>query len=165
MLEDLLGVWLSVSGKLMENVAPLSGLLKQWGPSDMKAVAILLSLHAVCYTKLNREIVLTSTNNWNLRKENLSKWKILGRGLQIEIEVSNNASACTSYSWRTSVFKSTIVDRRLSTEIKISEERLLILGMHLAKWTTSHVTLGNLIFVLENPNIFRLRKSQVVNII
>lgn len=146
----------------MENVAPLSGLLKQWGPSDMKALAILLSLHTVCYTKLNREIVLISTNNWNLRKENLSKWKILERGLQTEIEVSNNASACSSYPWRTSVFKTTIVDRSLSTEIKILEERLQIFGMHLAKWTTSYVTLGNLIFVLENPNIFHLRKSQVV---
>ena len=146
----------------MENVAPLSRLLKQWGPSDMKALAILWSLHTVCYTKLNCEIVLISTNNWNLRKENLSKWKILERGLQIEIEVSNKASACSSYPWRTFVCKTTIVDRSLSTEIKISEERLLMFGMYLAKWTTSYVTLGNLIFVLENPNIFHLRKSQVV---
>ena len=92
----------------------------------------------------------------------MSKWKILERGLQIEIEVSNNASACTSYPWRTSVFKTTIADRKLSAEIKISEERLLIFGIHLAKWTTSYVTLGNLIFVLENPNIFHLRKSQIV---
>lgn len=92
----------------------------------------------------------------------MSKWKILERGLQTEIEVSNNASACSSYPWRTSVFKTTIVDRSLSTEIKILEERLQIFGMHLAKWTTSYVTLGNLIFVLENPNIFHLRKSQVV---
>lgn len=104
----------------------------------MKTLAILLSLHTVCYTKLNPEIILISINNWNLRKENLSKWKILERGLQIRIEVSTNTSTCTSYSWRTSVFKTTIVDRRLSTEVKIPEERLLIIVTHLAKLTTSY---------------------------
>ena len=135
-----------------------------WTAETVKPIRYETSSYLVisAYSLLHQTEPWDSTNNWNLRKENLSKWKILERGLQIEIEVSNNASACTSYPWRTSVFKTTIADRKLSAEIKISEERLLIFGIHLAKWTTSYVTLGNLIFVLENPNIFHLRKSQIV---
>lgn len=89
-------------------------------------------------TQNNPQIILICIKNWNLRKENLSKWKIPERGPEIGIEVSTNANACTSYSWRTSVFKAIIVDRRLSTEVKMSKERLLIIGMHLAKPITSY---------------------------
>lgn len=118
-----------LSDKLMENAAPLSRLLKQWGPSDMKTLAILLSLHAVCYTKQNPEIILISINRWNLRMEKWSKWKILERRPQVGIEISNNRRYCLCFLfWRTPVFKTIIVLRNLSTEDKISEEWLVIIG-------------------------------------
>lgn len=87
--------WLC-SWQAMENAAPLPRLLKEWGPSDRETLAILLSLLSVCYTKLNPEIMLISTKNWNLRKENLSKWKILERGPQGVVKINNSISACTS---------------------------------------------------------------------
>lgn len=110
LLEDLLSLWLYISDKLMENVAPVSRSLKQWDPSDMKTLAILLSLHSGCCSKLNPEIILINIKNWNLRKVILSKWKILERVPQIRIKVSTNIDDCISHSWRSSVYKTVIVN-------------------------------------------------------
>lgn len=103
-----------------------------------------------------------------MRKKNLSKWKILERGPQIGIEVNTNTSACTSYSWKTSVLKTTRADRRLSTDVKIPERKLLVLGTHLGKMTTSHPFWGSkweIYYLLHKIQMVLYQKIQDFDII